>query len=215
MRFNSQKAFTLVELLVVIAVIAILAGLLLPALARGKDQAYSTKCLSNFRQIGIGVMMYENDNNESLPLSSHQAASWVGVLQPLVGGTNLWRCPRDQNKTRPYSFAINEYLLPPEPGETRKNYSTYTSLPSGPETMMFAEARTNMVGSDHFHFTDPMDGGYSPLSFFAQVDVDRHKSSANYLFVDGHVDRLSWKTVEPKLTQAGSRFVNPAGHPGN
>src|SRR5690242_18308538 len=112
----SKRGFTLIELLVVIAIIAILAGMLLPALARAKDKSWAAKCISNFRQIGLATVMYGNDNNDSLPMSAHQGASFIGVLRPYLSGTNMWRCPRDLNKTRNYSLAINDFLLPPDPG---------------------------------------------------------------------------------------------------
>jgi len=58
----SKKGFTLIELLVVMVIIALLVGLLLPALARAKEEARKTQCRSNLRQLGLGVMMYANDN---------------------------------------------------------------------------------------------------------------------------------------------------------
>ncbi len=64
---RTGRGFTLIELLVVIAIIAILAAMLLPALSTAKEKARRTTCVNHLHQIGIGLMMYGQDNGEKIP----------------------------------------------------------------------------------------------------------------------------------------------------
>ena len=197
----------------VIALIAILAGLLLPSISRGKSRARAAECLNNLRQIGIASRMYADDNDELLPQSSHEHASWVGTLQAYLGGTSVFRCPVDSNRQRLYSYAINDYLTTAPSGSTNQNFSRITAVPAPASTLYMAECQDDYEGSDHFHFADEADGGYTPPAFIAQVAAGRHGVGANYLFVDTHVEFMSWSAVKPKLQEPGGRLVRPGGNP--
>src|SRR5256885_5331095 len=93
-RMFSSRAFTLIELLVVIAIIAILAAILFPVFAQAREAARKTTCLSNLKQLGIGMQMYASDNDD-------QAVPWNLRLN----NKNLY----DQNKV---SLCWDRLIMP-------------------------------------------------------------------------------------------------------
>jgi len=81
---NESRGFTLIELLVVIAIIAILAAILFPVFARAREKARQASCQSNLRQLGLAVLMYAQDYDETLPIGFRSGAGWCGdASQPV------------------------------------------------------------------------------------------------------------------------------------
>ncbi len=109
LRQRKAAGFTLIELLVVIAIIAILAALLLPALARAKEQGKRTQCTNNNHQIGLGWIMYADDNNGLYPYTS----GWgdFGGQRGTPTATTLWLVPYFGIYTDYTNRPINKYVV--------------------------------------------------------------------------------------------------------
>jgi prepilin-type N-terminal cleavage/methylation domain-containing protein/prepilin-type processing-associated H-X9-DG protein len=97
MRAN-KKAFTLIELLVVIAIIAILAAILFPVFAQAREKARQASCLSNAKQLGLAVIMYTQDYDETYPYACPNGwwqFTWELNVQPYIKNIQVFRCPSD------------------------------------------------------------------------------------------------------------------------
>src|SRR5579862_9797418 len=110
-----SRGFTLIELLVVIAIIAILAAILFPVFAQARESARKIACLSNTKQLGLGIMMYVQDYDEVYPMDSwdvpaignadndlHSGAyissvTWIWQIMPYLKNRQILVCPSDPN----------------------------------------------------------------------------------------------------------------------
>jgi prepilin-type N-terminal cleavage/methylation domain-containing protein/prepilin-type processing-associated H-X9-DG protein len=114
LRTKNSKGFTLIELLVVIAIIAILAAILFPVFAKAREKARMTTCLSNEKQIGLGILQYQQDYDERFPcgIQSLGGPGWAGQIYEYVKSVNVFKCPDDSwSGSVNESYGINEILV--------------------------------------------------------------------------------------------------------
>src|SRR5262249_34189184 len=103
LRQQPRRGFTLIELLVVIAIIAILAAILFPVFGRARENARRSSCLSNLKQIGLGIMQYTQDYDEQFPKAWRGSANtgsaatdkykWMDAIFPYVKSEQIFNCP--------------------------------------------------------------------------------------------------------------------------
>jgi len=225
---KSTSAFTLIEMLVVMAIVIALAAAAMAANGHMQTQTKVIKCLNNLRTIGAAAALYSADNNGRIPQSSHQAsirdpslkiAEWQSSLPPYMGKEtesikppSSFKSPFTTNPTQDYSYAINDFLCRKPYGAEDLDFSYRQSVPAPGKTLFFTLTAPSYSRMDHFHFADKEDSGYSPTAFNWQVHTNVEQKSGHYLFLDGHVEVIPWETVKKELIRPGSQFIDPRGH---
>jgi prepilin-type N-terminal cleavage/methylation domain-containing protein/prepilin-type processing-associated H-X9-DG protein len=189
-----RRGFTLIELLVVIAIIAILAAILFPVFARAREKARQTSCLSNLKQLGLALMMYAQDYDETYPAvaavvfngSSWETqvfSPWRPALEPYVKNTQVFYCPSKANRSGYTDNDNTDYCL--------NGYfacaTTMGYFPSPAQAICLAERSDSAVDGGDLDFCKYIT--YSPWEeecFLPHLCTDRHNGGSNYAFADGH-----------------------------
>jgi len=192
-----RKGFTLVELLIVVAILAILAALLFPVFAQAREAARRTRCLSNLRQVGMAFALYVVDWNERF----QPAYKWKERLDPYLTTRELGKCPNRPELPWYYGQGYNVGCTnPPVAGFPERNLAMI-SYPS--HKILVVEWDRCLAGPP---CGPPGLFAGDALCYWAVCRV--HSEGSNVLFGDGHS-----KWMKPEQYHSNTRRADPLGYP--
>lgn len=226
----TRAAFSLVELLVVVAIIGLLVGITVPAVIYAREAARATQCANNLHQIGLGIEQFTLNNQGSFPRTHHEGEkeSWVYTLAPYTEDVDSLRiCPDDLEgdkrlENKGTSYVLNSYISLPGPDSRLKiNFLQATS-----KTITVFEG-SDLRDPTSFYFEHCHPGNwFTPqrieqkqvwLWLIQEIQPDRHWSShkidysagvSHYLFADGHVETIDATRIKGFADQ-GKNFAKP------
>ncbi len=218
-----RRAFTLIELLVVIAIIAILAAILFPVFAQAKEAAKKTTCLSNMKQIGLGVQLYLGDQEDRMYYRSGSANSrsgliptvnenrWWNLLLPYLKSSDIFRCPSDSDPTPSKDLKNGTSIL--------RSYISIFPAESlnaaNIENLVDTPVITEKWGRDYNglvtdSWIEPTDGDFSidahdPKRTFKASD--RHSQQMNMVFFDSHAKAKTGAAIRASKDLTGCQLI--------
>jgi prepilin-type N-terminal cleavage/methylation domain-containing protein/prepilin-type processing-associated H-X9-DG protein len=217
---HRRRGFTLIELLVVIAIIAILAAILFPVFAQARDKARAATCISNGKQVGLALMMYAQDYDETLPIHNDanyfmrvQVGTYVvppnfaRLIGPYLKNVGVYRCP--SMPTRPgqetqlaqgyefISYMGNGVVL-------RPTGFTLAGIPN-PADIVFVQELNNAQYTCYNRPNRNSDGTYANWHLAQRCDLGRppdcetynisHFDGGNLVWCDGHVKYRKYNSL--------------------
>jgi len=218
-----RKAFTLTELLVVIGVIAILAALLLPVLAKSKQEGQRTTCLNNLKQLQTGWQLYLGDDNDMMPpnlwdglpgqAAGSEAGSWVvgNALETTPTNIQLGVQWRYNSSLGVYHCPVDTSLASDGITPRFRSYSLLNYLGADPDSIGPDSSRDLQKGSQLKHTSLILafvcedansinDGIFlvepAPSTQWRDMPALRHLQGCTFSFADGHIEYWKWKSAD-------------------
>lgn len=214
-----KRVFTLIELLIVIAIIAILAAILFPVFSQARAKARQIACLSNQRQLGVAARMYMTDNDgqlfhhheewvlddgstvPQLPTSlagcegggygnSHAEAPWLDALEPYLKNTQVTQCPEAPTGQ---SYLLNSVFTHKSCRYALEgvlgDFASEPLVAALPNPNLILFSERNLEGAPD---QDDYDTWVGESALVEWLQYNRHSGGANYTYADGHTRWLRW-----------------------
>jgi prepilin-type N-terminal cleavage/methylation domain-containing protein/prepilin-type processing-associated H-X9-DG protein len=218
-----KRAFTLIELLVVIAIIAILAAILFPVFAQAKEAAKKTSCLSNMKQLGLGLQLYLGDNDDRVFFRSGFANSrsglipttnanrWWNLLMPYVKNEDIFKCASDSQPTASKdvdgNVTIQRSYIAISPAESLNLSSIENVVDTTVITEKWGQDYTGLVGDS---WIEPFNGDFSVDSHDSSRTykaADRHAKQMNAVFFDSHAKSKTGSAIRASKDLTGCQLI--------
>ena len=219
-----RRAFTLVELLIVIGIIALLIALLLPSVSGTRAHALRIKCSANLRTLGHVVHQYANENKGWIPrdyswgnkehrfwadlfarmmnypmppapVGGAGSAAYDLTLLPFFARLEMYQCPTFPDDRQSLDFVLNGWDIS-KPGGATGSFLKITSLRRSAELILMTEAHRNR-SLDQFQYHDVWHPDHMPVGTEPRICNDqRHRGYIHCLYVDGHVSARMFKELK-------------------
>lgn len=199
-RTQKNKYFTLIELLVIVSIIGILLTILLPLIHKSREKAKATVCLSNQKQLGLGLTAFSADNNSFLPTNSVWNDNWQEKLYPsIINNVEVFACPSDDFKrtsgTKMSYGGLGWYVSSDNVNTWSDVFEAFGLRLTSPQ---FDHPSDSLILSEMHHAWKTMEGDMFQYPFQPTDSSFNHSVKQTTWFIDGHAEMLGVAEVSSK-----------------